>query len=258
MAVKSKSVSKAARSRAGVPTRARTILDALGEQIVRGEYAPGATLPVEQELANRFRSGRNAIREAVKMLTGRGLVRTERRAGTIVQPQSSWNLLDPSVLEWLVMDPKQRGRALAELTSLRAVVEPEIAMLAARNATTTETLRLFEAYEQMEAVAGDRERAVEADLDFHRRLAEAAHNMLLLSTMRCFEVLLRANFELVMAADGRYIRNLGGHRAVAEAVHAKAPDAARAAMNQLLEVNAGDISELVPDELAAPGTTRPA
>ncbi len=227
-------------------SRTNEILDALGSQIVRGDHLSGANLPTEQELATQFHAGRNAVREAVKILTGRGFVRTERRAGTIVLPESSWNLLDPSVLGWLLLHPKHRDRAVAELTALRGLLEPEIAALAATNATTTEILRVFEAYEQMEEYAGDRKRAIEADISFHRRLAEASHNALLQTVMRCFEVLLRANFELVMAIDGRFIRNLVEHKVVAEAVHARDPRAARAAMGKLLDNNAEDISELLP------------
>lgn len=229
-----------------VASRTNEILDALGAAIVRGDHPPGATLPTEQELAAQFHAGRNAVREAVKILTGRGFVRTERRAGTTVQPEAKWNLLDPSVLNWLLLFPRHRDRAVAELTALRGLLEPEIASLAAAHATTTETLRLFEAYEKMEAHVGDRDRAIEADISFHRRLAEASHNALMQTVMRCFEVLLRANFELVMSVDGRFIRNLVEHKVVAEAVNARDPSAARAAMAKLLANNAKDIAEILP------------
>jgi DNA-binding FadR family transcriptional regulator len=98
----------------------------------------------------------------------------------------------------------------------------------------------------MEAQATDRSGAIQADIAFHSRLAEASHNGLFLSIMRCFEVLLRANFEMVMAVDGRYIRNLAEHRIVAEAVMKHDAAGARCAMQKLLENNAEDLSQLLP------------
>jgi GntR family galactonate operon transcriptional repressor len=232
-------------------TRPAEILDGLGHAIVRGDYPPGGTLPIEQDLAVQFAAGRNAVREAIKVLAGRGFVRTERRSGTIVLPATEWNLLDPQVLTWLLLNPQHRDRALSELTGLRGLLEPEIAALAATQATTTEILRLFEACEAMEASAAYREAAIEADILFHRRLAEAAHNRLMLSVMKCFEVLLRTNFEMVMAVDGRFIRNLVEHRVVAEYVMARDAPGARRAMLKLLENNAEDIAELIPSQESA-------
>ena len=70
---------------------ARTI----GMAIARGDYAPGDTLPVEAELCRSLNVGRNVLREAVKTLAGKDLLRTVRRTGTIVLAKSQWNLLDP-------------------------------------------------------------------------------------------------------------------------------------------------------------------
>jgi GntR family galactonate operon transcriptional repressor len=223
------------------------IMRELGTAVVSGQYPPGANLPTEQEIGQTLGAGRNAVREAVKMLVSKGFFRTERRAGITVRPKSDWNLLDPEVLSWSRRDPEIRERLLLDLTELRQTIEPAVAEMAARKATTTQILRLFEAYEEMERRAFDRERAIEADILFHQRLAEAANNQLVTSITRAFGMLLRLNFEITIGADeGRsFIRNLEDHRLIAEAVHRHDPAAATAAMNKLLDANSSDLSRMI-------------
>jgi DNA-binding FadR family transcriptional regulator len=220
---------------------ARTI----GMAIARGDYAPGANLPVEAELCRSLRVGRNVLREAVKTLAGKGLLRTVRRTGTVVQPKNQWNLLDPDVLRWTLAADALRYDLLLELTRLRAMIEPEVAAMAAKNATTTETLRLYEAYEAMRRHRNDSVLAIETDLRFHRCLFAGAHSQLVASLFRSFSVLLRANFELTLGSKGGYIRNLEQHGDVAEAVHRRDPDAARRAMLRLLANNEADLAEVM-------------
>src|ERR1700738_2566839 len=126
------------------------LVSALGRDIAGGVWKPEETLPTEPEIAHRFGAGRNAVREAVKILAAKGFVRTERRAGTIVRPESRWNLLDPEVLTWMLSAAGNRDHLLDELSELRSIVEPMVAALAATHASAMERLRIFEAYEGFE------------------------------------------------------------------------------------------------------------
>ncbi|MBV8141333.1 MAG: FadR family transcriptional regulator, partial [Verrucomicrobia bacterium] len=126
------------------------LVSALGRDIAGGAWKPESSLPTEPEIAHRFGAGRNAVREAVKILVAKGFVRTERRAGTIVRPESCWNLLDPEVLTWILSASANRDPLLEELSELRAIVEPRVAALAATHASAMETQRIFEAFEQLE------------------------------------------------------------------------------------------------------------
>lgn len=227
------------------PSRVAELVSTLGRRIVRGDFDETGALPIEQELCAAYATGRNVVREAIKVLMAKGFVRTGRRAGTLVQPRTMWSLLDPQVLEWGLHDPTSRSRLLSDLTTLRSIIEPEIAALAATHATTVETLRLFEAYEHMELHARDPSLAIEADIGFHQRLAEAAHNQLLLSVWQSFAVLLRTNFEISIAAENGFIRNLEEHRAVADAVHKRDIDGARKAMRHLLANNEDDLRKML-------------
>src|SRR3546814_17387699 len=77
------------------------MLAAIGSAIVVGDY-DGSTFPTEAELAKQHGVSRPVSREAVKMLTAKGLLSARPRQGTIVQPTTSWNLFDTDVLRWLL------------------------------------------------------------------------------------------------------------------------------------------------------------
>ncbi len=216
----------------------------LGAAIVRGAYEEGDPLPTEPELAAEYGAGRNAVREAVRTLVSKGMLRTERRAGTIVQPRANWSMLDGDVMNWMLGNDGTRAVLLQELTELRAVIEPAVAAMAARKATTTDILRIFEAYEDMERHAHDFLPAIEADIRFHRRLFDAAHNLLLSNYSKAIFALLKANFEISIKADCAFLRNLADHKAIAEAVNARDGDAAHAATLELLRKNAADLKTM--------------
>jgi GntR family transcriptional regulator, galactonate operon transcriptional repressor len=225
-------------------SRVSEVAAVLGRWIAQGRYPPASTLPTEPEIADALGVGRNAVREAVKMLAGKGLLRTGRRAGTIVQPHAEWNLLDSDLLSWSLESTETRGRLLDELMEMRRFIEPEAAALAAQQATTVQCLRMWEAFEAMERHRDDPLAAVDADILFHRRLFEAAGSRLLLSVFRSFSVLLRVNFATANEHGDAFAANLDEHKAVLEAVQRHDPDGARAAMLKLLARNRADVERV--------------
>jgi DNA-binding FadR family transcriptional regulator len=222
----------------------------IGTAIVRGDHPPDTALPVEPAIAAALGVSRNLVREAVKTLVGKGLLRTGRRAGTIVQPPGTWNLLDPDVLAWTLAAPALRDDLLTEIASLRSMIEPEVAALAASRGSTVEILRLMEALEGMERHRDDPVSAVAADIGFHRCLFAASGHRLAMSLLPAFTVLLQANFDLAIKAQGGFDRNLAEHRAVAEAIGAREPDQARAAMRRLLANNEDDLARIMAERHA--------
>src|ERR1700736_5785836 len=76
------------------------VVHELGLRIVRGDYAPGKNLPNEEILAAYMAVSRTALREAVKVLTAKGMIVSRPKVGTRVRAQEFWNALDPDVLEW--------------------------------------------------------------------------------------------------------------------------------------------------------------
>ena len=108
-----------------------SIANHIGIAIVTGVYSADNPIPIEAELCRQYDASRPVLREAVKMLTAKGLLGARPRRGTWVQPEDRWNLLDPDVLGWL-LERKFSPALLIEFTQMRLAVEPGAAMLAAR------------------------------------------------------------------------------------------------------------------------------
>src|SRR3954470_2676183 len=130
------------------------MLDDLGRSIVTGRYEQ-TRFPTEAELAAEHGVSRSVTREAVKMLTAKGLLTARPRKGTTVQPSSSWNLFDADVLRWL-LERKFSLELLRQFSELRIAIEPAAAALAAREADPEGLAAIAAGYRQMElAEAGD-------------------------------------------------------------------------------------------------------
>ncbi len=212
----------------------------IARDIVRGTWKPNETLPIELALAQRLGAGRNAVREAVKILAAKGLLRTERRTGTTVRPESSWNLLDAELLKWILPASSDSEALLDELSELRALIEPTTATLAAVHASALETMRLFEVYDEIER--GDDRTAINARVKFHELLFGASHNRFLTALAPAFSLLIRSNLEVVTRSGNPVSRNLKDHRQIADALSRRDPESARRAARKLLEKEAADFS----------------
>ena len=79
-----------------------SIVQELGISIVGGGYSLDDKFPIEAELSEKFGASRSVLREALKMLSAKGLVSARPRYGTWIEPESNWNILDPDVLRWLL------------------------------------------------------------------------------------------------------------------------------------------------------------
>jgi DNA-binding FadR family transcriptional regulator len=77
-----------------------SVVDAIGRWILGGTYAPNDLLPREDDLAIELGVSRTSIREAVRVLSAKGLLQARRRVGVRVRDRDDWNLLDPQVLSW--------------------------------------------------------------------------------------------------------------------------------------------------------------
>ena len=153
------------------------VAHALGERIVRGELAPGSLLPPEAELSKHLGVSRTALREAIKLMSAKGLVESRRKAGTRVRPRSAWNLLDPDVLAWQ-LDSAPGSRFAENLFELRRIVEPEAAALAAERHTEEQAVQLEAAWAAL-AGAEDEQGWINALRAFYQVILAATQNELI-------------------------------------------------------------------------------
>jgi GntR family transcriptional regulator, galactonate operon transcriptional repressor len=209
------------------------LVHALGSRIASGRLGPGESLPTEAALEVELGSGRSAVREAVRVLSAKGLVRARPRTGTVVQPEEAWNLLDPDVLAWRYQnDPTDQQ--LLDLAGLRVALEPEAARLAARAKDRRALAALREAYLRMEATVDDTDDFIATDLVFHRAVVAAGGNELLLHLNDLMSVAFAAVREVHTRNVRRNKRSLPAHRAVLEAISAREPEEAAALMRTVV------------------------
>lgn len=156
------------------------IVQEIGRQIVQGRLRPGDTLPQEYLLCQQYQVSRTVIREALKGLSTRGLVKARPRTGTQVCARKDWQMLDPDVLIWY-FEGKPQGEFLRHLTEIRAMIEPAAAELAAQRATPEEIARIEKCFQRLEKSIAIPGQWIEADIEFHVSILNACHNILLQS-----------------------------------------------------------------------------
>ncbi len=192
----------------------------LGRRIVAGTFVPGTLIDDENKLAERYQVSRVVVRDAVKILVGKGLLDVRRGIGTRVKPRNNWALLDDDVLAWHLSAPLNPD-FLTQLMEFRLAFEPKAASLAALNATDEDIQAITEALAEMEASTSDVDRFVIADAHFHSAILKASHNELFIS-MECviFSALL-VSIRVTNQNDAENKTSIPFHQEVFDAIKAK-------------------------------------
>ncbi|MBS9722163.1 FadR family transcriptional regulator [Tianweitania sp. BSSL-BM11] len=210
------------------------VVDELGKAIVGGIYSPGAVLPGDAELAERFDVSRTVLREAMKTLTAKGLVVPKARIGTRVTERSTWNLFDGDVLIWH-LESGNDPEFISNLAEMRLSFEPFAANLAAKRANGAEIARLFACVEAMEKADAMDSFAV-ADLEFHLTLLEISKNPFMFSVGSLIEAALVTSFRL-SSPNGEPRRQKAtsdAHRTIVKAIAAGNGNEAATAMQAVI------------------------
>jgi DNA-binding FadR family transcriptional regulator len=217
------------------------VVQDIGSRIVSGQYAPGDVLDL-RALGGELDVSLTVLREALKVLTGKGLVDARQKRGTFVRPRTAWNLLDNDVIDWRI-DGGDADRVLRDLADLRSVIEPAVAHRAALRRTDADLEALDAALAAMSSAGGDPAAAAEADAAFHRALLTATGNELFARMDLLLEPGLRARDRLVHAHSGAD-DPVPSHRAVLDAVCDSDAPRAELAMLDLLAKALEDIDTM--------------
>ncbi|MFT4937347.1 MAG: DNA-binding FadR family transcriptional regulator [Paraglaciecola sp.] len=191
----------------------RHIVQSLGQAIALGEHPQGQPLKAEAVLCESFDASRTVLREAVKMLTAKGMLDARPRRGTIVLPESQWNLSDPDILHWM-LDRKGALPIIAEFADMRLAIEPAAAGLAALNMTKENKLTLNHALERMEAAARGEDDHLEADIAFHVAILEATSNRFFWNMRHTIEVALRFSIRMTNRFKGVERASVDDHKVI--------------------------------------------
>ena len=219
-------------------------LEKLGQSVLSGRYAVGASLPPEPLLCEELGVSRTVIREAIKSLIAKGLLVTGPKLGTRVLSQEQWNWFDPDVIRWQAhvgLTPE----FLRDLQELRLVVEPAAVRMAAEKATDADIAKLEDAFLGMKNAIDFGGDYVVHDLRFHQGLLQASHNRMLVKMGEALAALLRTSFELSTRIKDGPRTSLPLHRAVLDAVIAHSPAKAERALMVLINGANDDIEQVL-------------
>lgn len=227
----------ARRARSGTgPMAARNlhghVVQVLGQRIVGGGIKQGEVLPPEATMAEEMDVSRTSLREAMKVLSAKGLVEARPKVGTRVRDARFWNQLDADVLAWRCAS-MPTSDFVQKLSEMREIIEPAAAASAARHRNATQLKRMQAAFDAMEE-AQDPEAWTTADIDFHEAILAATGNELLVSLFSVIETALSSYFTMSAHTAVNFKYSLPQHRAVLQAIRDKEPDVAQKAMLKVI------------------------
>lgn len=207
------------------------VVDALGRAIVAGELAEDEILPGDLALTAQFAVSRTVLREAMKTLAAKGLIRAKSRVGTQVNRREAWNFVDRDVIAWR-MQKGMDAEFVRQLSEMRLALEPATAALAARHATQDEIIRLYNIAARMDDVGHTRESFAKVDLDFHLAIAAMSRNPFIRSVSSLVEAALAVSFQIsspALSAQG-ISQSASVHLRIARAIADRDEETAAAAM----------------------------
>jgi len=206
----------------------------LGIAILSGKHAPGDVLPNEINASVQLGISRTAYREAVRILAAKGLVESQPKTGTRVNPRSRWSLLDPDVLAWtFATEPDEDF--LTGLFELRLMVEPAAAGFAAERRDDAQLERMRNALIQMQQHTVLTEAGQEADRTFHETVLEATRNEPLATLASSISEAVRWTTIYNQRDPGAQRDTMPDKWKVFDGIAAQRPDQARAAMEHLVK-----------------------
>jgi DNA-binding FadR family transcriptional regulator len=207
----------------------------LGAAIVQGQYAIEKSFPTEAELSQQFNISRSVTREAVKMLTAKGLIASRPRQGIRVMPSSQWNMFDADVLSW-TLNARPSLELLREFTQLRMAIEPEAAALAAENNQDSAKIKAIgDALARMKRADEGYDDPLAADIEFHCAILAAGNNRFFFQLREFIQVALRVSIASTNQLKGVLTADYEEHKRIYDAICAGDQEGASKSVKVLLQ-----------------------
>ena len=220
----------------------------LGAAIVQGQYAIDKSFPTEAELSLQFNISRSVTREAVKMLTAKGLIASRPRQGIRVMPSTHWNMFDADVLSW-TLNARPSLELLREFTQLRMAIEPEAAVLAAENNQDTAKIKAIgAALARMKRADEGLDDPLAADIEFHCAILAAGNNRFFFQLREFIQVALRVSIASTNQLKGVLNADYEDHKRIYDAICAGDQEGASKAVKSLLQ----EVMQLINVSLVKP------
>lgn len=212
----------------------------LTRRIVSGGI-DGGRAPSELDISREFGVSRVVARETLKILASLDIVDVAQGRRVVVRPSAEWDYLSPLLIEWLPTEIV--GELLQELHQTRVLLEPELAAMAAVGVTDATLDRLKAEIDHMAELEADPNAYLEVDHEFHMEICRAADNRILDRIMYSARWLGTASRRITNEAPAALAKATADHTEIYEAIVARDPDRARAAMRKHLANNSALLAE---------------
>jgi DNA-binding FadR family transcriptional regulator len=223
-------------------TRGVAVLDALAEMVNRAGLGVGDRLPPEVTLAIRLGVGRSTIREALNRWEGLGLIKRRRGAGTFLAARvSSSHGLVPTMV-------RLEGEALLRLIEVRRSLETDVVGKAARNATRAQRGEISRLCDALLVEVYAKRPWRPADAAFHGAIYDASGNPMFGHILSRLDHALERSAESPFGRDEFGMESFPPHRVLADAIVARDPDAATAAINHILDIVEDEIRAIIGEQ----------
>jgi len=211
------------------------IISQIRDLISSGAVKPGEKLPPERKLAEHLGVSRSQVREAINKLQVYGIVKIIPQSGTVVTG------LGIAALEGLISDIlKIEDLDFKSLVDTRVLLEREAARLAAINRTEDDIVQLTNALHQYEYKLKETDVAIEEDLLFHIKIAEASKNSVLKSLMMIITPdIVKSFLNLKVCSENNNKKTIAEHQKILDMIASKNPEGAVKAM----EIHLVDITD---------------
>ncbi len=204
------------------------VSDQIQQLIVESHLQPGDRLPAERDLAVQFGVSRTVVREAVRGLAAKGLLKVSPgRGGTTVKRPSADAVTQSMQLYLRAGRPKPEYENLSEV---RRTLEVEIAGLAAQRRTDDDIAQLRDNLSETARMLDDREGFVRCDLAFHALLGRATQNTLWLLLLDTLTDMMQEGRRRGYTVPGTAERAFGHHQNIFAQIERADADGARDAM----------------------------
>lgn len=196
------------------------VLDQMQSLINSGRYKSGDKLPPEPELMKMLAVGRSTIREAVKILVHAGLLEVRQGDGTYIRSPS---------MELIPLKQTLILENYNQIFEMRTILEVEIAVRAAQRRTTEQLREMRECLDLRNKLLSQGQYAayVEADIRFHRAIAEASGNQVLIAMYTVIAESLKEMLSKLILNTGKYDDQSVLHEAIYDAIAAQNNEEAR-------------------------------
>lgn len=232
------------RRQTGRMTIHQQVVRELAVRILSGDVLPGDVLSTEDIASAEMDVSRTAYREAVKVLSAKGLLESRPKVGTRVLKKSYWNMLDPDIIAWK-SEIDDQAKFIDGLFEFRQIIEPAAARLASKKATAEDVGKIQAAFTRMAETDSESPVNFEADFEFHNAILQASNNELLGSLGHVIEALLLTSFEMSALRPGARVDSLPLHEAVLTHISNCAEEDARDAMEILLTSARDDLNAVL-------------